>query len=605
MPAPQDVRKHLLIIKSQKGSLPAIEQFLGNREWKLHATTNLKEALTYLISQKPSFVMISMDHPNKKVRALPRILSQALPCFVMAYTESSSTLSFKNLIESGCQYRINPPATGPAVERTINKILKDQEVEKERKERERLNPSGEGSESGSDKTVISGGGAGSMRVSGGAGGSSLSVGGGDLSGDEDSSLAEIIRRMTAGEDAGDEASHLDGNDSEAPGFAGSSSASPMPGGQWVPMDPPPISAIGDPETSDDAGSLGGPFGSGAKQSRGEAPGFHQDPNTGEPGSFDQNRGPGAPGSLNARTAEAAALQADRPVPRYNEDDLDEAGPSEMDSSKAAALSFDPPSLRTDSGGRGQIPPSEAAGIKIQTTSARSVGFQRTESIMVRGTQAALDDTVEYSGVSEKLQDSSNVACLIVESARFSGYLVAALGKNRKIDETFVDTIRDRLLKFLRDNGESVAQEGTLNLKIKKVDFQEWALEYAEFLRKSVHNGEEIAMAFFPFAQAKTQVEKSASDEMGAIDVSQIEPEVELDFNLYVYLPTNKRYVLYTPRGSKFYTTQKDRLSQMGVSQVHVKRSEIEGVDKTRAQSYLNSKIDDFHNRNSKRKDKAA
>ena len=39
----------------------------------------------------------------------------------------------------------------------------------------------------------------------------------------------------------------------------------------------------------------------------------------------------------------------------------------------------------------------------------------------------------------------------------------------------------------------------MSLNIKKVDFEDWALEYADFLRKSVHDGEEIAMAFFPFA----------------------------------------------------------------------------------------------------------
>ncbi|HRO68354.1 MAG TPA: hypothetical protein PL182_12365, partial [Pseudobdellovibrionaceae bacterium] len=201
---------------------------------------------------------------------------------------------------------------------------------------------------------------------------------------------------------------------------------------------------------------------------------------------------------------------------------------------------------------------------------------------------------------QKIQDSSNVACLIVESPRFSGYLVAALGKNRKIDERFIETIRERLFKFLKDNGESVADEGTMNLRIKRVDFEDWAVECAEFLRKSVHNGEEIAMAFFPFSEAKTKVVDSASVEMGAVDVREISPDVTLEFNLYIYLPTNKKYVLYTPRGAKFYGSQKERLMEMGVSHVHVKRTEVQDVDKYRAQNYLNSKIDEFQSRKKER-----
>src|SRR5690606_11189777 len=100
------------------------------------SSSSIKEALTFLVQHKPSFVMVAVDHPNNKIRALPRVLAQAFPCCVIGFCESSSTASYKLLVESGIKYKVNPPATGPAVERAVNKFLKDQEAAREAAARE-------------------------------------------------------------------------------------------------------------------------------------------------------------------------------------------------------------------------------------------------------------------------------------------------------------------------------------------------------------------------------------------------------------------------------------------------------------------------------------
>lgn len=94
-----DVKKNLLIIKSHAQSLGPAESFLLNRDWNIKSTSDLKEALAYLVQNQPEFVMISIDHPNKKVRNLPKVLSQALPICVIAFAESSTSASIKKLSE--------------------------------------------------------------------------------------------------------------------------------------------------------------------------------------------------------------------------------------------------------------------------------------------------------------------------------------------------------------------------------------------------------------------------------------------------------------------------------------------------------------------------
>src|SRR5207253_11352355 len=137
------------------------------------------------------------------------------------------------------------------------------------------------------------------------------------------------------------------------------------------------------------------------------------------------------------------------------------------------------------------------------------------------------------------------------------------------DQAFVDSIKAKLFKFLKDNGENVKDGDAMDVKIKQVDFEPWALEYEECLRKSVHQGNEVAMAFFPRRPIKPILEDSHHKDMEKIQLSDLQGDRQVEFDLYVYLPTNNKYVLYTPKGGVFYNKQMDRLKNQGVTHMHV------------------------------------
>lgn len=67
----------------------------------------------------------------------------------------------------------------------------------------------------------------------------------------------------------------------------------------------------------------------------------------------------------------------------------------------------------------------------------------------------------------------------------------------------------------------------------------------------------------------------------------------LEFNLYMYMPVNQKYVLYTPKGSKLYQEQKSRLEQKGVKDLHMLRAEVQDLSRFKAQNHLNSIIDQY------------
>ncbi|MFN7728700.1 MAG: hypothetical protein ACK5P7_06060 [Bdellovibrio sp.] len=225
-----------------------------------------------------------------------------------------------------------------------------------------------------------------------------------------------------------------------------------------------------------------------------------------------------------------------------------------------------------------------------------------ESIMLKGTQAALEESVKVRDDIDdytEVEKSSHCACIIVESEKFSGYLVAALGKNRKVDQTLIEQIKKRLFSFLKSHGEIVKEEDSMNVKIEEVAFEDWALEQAEFLRKSIHDGDEIAMAFFPTKDTATKLEESASEKMLKMEISELKEDTAVEFDLYIYLPENNKYLLYTPQGKTLYGTQRNRLTDKGVTHMHLRKESANDVKKYRAQNYLNEKIEVFKGKNSR------
>jgi len=452
--------KTMLILKSHSGALATVETFLRNRGWQITSTANLKEALVQAVSRKPNYILISMDHPHKKARALPRVLAQAVPAAaVMVFAENQTSASYNVLNGCLCEYKVYPPITGPAIERCVNKYLKDQQT------RATLQMAGE-----------------SMKGEGASVNDMISIKGGLLPENENASrlLSQFL-----GEDLGN--------------------------------------ALLPPSSSSDS-----------------------------------------------NVVFARPLDEDEGLPM---------------GSREYRRTHSPPAWEPMKKEEALPPGKEALQARRETK----------DTLIARGTQKSLEESVNRRDgkIHVKIQDTTSAACILVESLRFSGYLVAVMGNNMKIDKIFIEAIKQRLFKFLKANGEDISDHQAMDLKIRPVDFEPWALECADFLRKSVHEGHEIAMAFFPRRPVKAILEDSSRKEMARIHLSELQGDRPVEFDLYVYLPNNDKYVLYTPKGGVFYNKQMDRLKKQGVTHMHIQKEAAQALSKYRAQNYLNDMVEDY------------
>ena len=587
----QEQKKSILIIKANTQSLIAAEGFLRNRDWKIKATANLKEALVYLVQEQPAFVMISVDHPNKKVQKLPKVLAAAFPCCVIAFAEESATASYKALSSSPSEYQIYPPITGPAIERIVNKYYKDQLAK----------PALTAAQRAAGET---GDGNGTISIKGSTGLNSAnaqSLLAQMLSNDNNDLVLGDVTTSATNPTAADGSQKTQTSSAAAAGSA--ESAEPVARG--------PKETAFEQMNADFQNNLSQNAKTAAyvpkeQKPASSAPGSAYKPPAAENNKANDPGGSGiAKGHLqkgsgfgNVNTAKedgnkAAAKSAHAKGPAAPEHKSEPGLSNHFNrTAKAKGANWQPDPDYAEK--ERQRPPSEKDDGPISTGEG--------DSLILRGTKTALEKSCIQlsSNHNQKIEVVSNMACLVIESTRFSGYLITAMGKNKVIDDAFLKKIQIRLTNFLKEHGEKMINGESMHINLKQVPFMPWAIEQAEFLRRSSHMGDEVAMAFFPRAEIRAKFGESADEEMAAVHLKEFEGDTTVDFNVYIYLPKNNRYVLYTPRGGTFYGRQKDRLSGQGISHLHVLKAEMQDLNKYRVENYLNDSIDDFKKRDRKK-----
>ena len=411
-----DVSRLILILKAKPTTAVGHETFLKNRDWQVFSTVQLEDALRVLLSYKPAFMLIPIDHPSKKIQALPKLISSQLPTTIIMYCEESTRSAEDKLMTSNLPNRIVPPMTGPAIERMINKILKAQQ----RTPAQLLKVNGDITpRTASEMTVVAG--------------------------EKTASSGEVVQK--------------------------------------------------------------------------------------------------GPSSLLKQLLQESteSVETDFPI---------EPGP---------------------------VP-------KRTRMSADHVFAKGTMFALERLTSGADQPIVHALG------QTSNVGCLTVEGSGYSGYLVCAMAADVPAEVRFIEQMHQRLLKFLKFEKHIVDLHSPAGLKLLPAAFTDWAPAAADFVHVTGHEGSEVAVAFFPSADTRVAIGTSSSAEMGSLKLDDLVEDVALEFDLYVHLPANQKYVLYTPKGALFYGSQKERLSEGGVKELFIKRTDLPELQKYRARNYLNSQI---------------
>ncbi len=424
-------KNKILILKAQPNSLKAVELFLRNRELNFFSTSEITQALTFLIQEKPQFFFVAADHPNRKIRSFLKIVSKAFDVSILGFTEFDNSSSIFALQELATKSVIYPPVSGPSIVRAITRIEKDIEKRLEEEKQEKA------------------------------------------------SRFEYISSQVS-EDSRQDSEH---------------------------------------------------------------------------------------------SAAFLALQE-----LLNEVNKDE----ELDESSDYIFI---PSAQVELGAK------EAFNDPLEGLALKDIAKICQETIQIHRHDSA--EKVEPVGM------TSQLACLVIDTGELRGYLLVAFGAGRSMDENFMESLRSGFIKHLqiqgtvhegRENFSHLNRLLPMQLKTKEVNFLDWAQSQAKFYLKTNHGENEVVAAFLPNDRIPYDFKKTNDGKMFQVEIDQIVSDQTLDFDLFVYLSANEKYVLYNKKGRTMSAEQKKRLLDRGVAHVHFLVEEMSNFYRYQAQDYVNSQI---------------
>ncbi|MFN8943689.1 MAG: hypothetical protein ACK5WZ_03600 [Pseudobdellovibrionaceae bacterium] len=557
----EPTQKKILILKKNSQSLISVEKYLAKRGWHVTATHEMKIAVLKAVEVKPDFIFISFDHHNEKVINLPKVLSQFLKATIVPFLERQSSFALHNIKQSGFAYSLFPPLTGPKFERLIHKINYDIDhiIENPVEKRSAF----QSQTTGNNEMVI--------KIKGSN--QSFSA--------TESNQLNFTELTTA----------LDSQDNNEISIKQINTAS----GRHFSQEELEVlvskeSMLNLSQCCPDITMAAGENKDQYRQrlieeiKRKNLLAQNQDA---ENTFFDEVYARATEmaeenSSQNEQVTFVFLQKALTELVSHCPDSLKKGNLENQESLNQRLLS----QLVQHTKNEGQNTAVIESELNFEPKSALEISsFKTIDSIRTPGSTAVQKEEKKKS--SYKVETAR---CYLIDSQHYYGYLVVTSERDYHNDKEFQQLVTTRLKEYLKDSGQEIDFSEVMNIRFQQVDFQDWSLDQADFLHQCISDGQEIAIAFFPGNQARLAMNAPNEKQMHAISIHEFMGGIPVEFNLYVYLKQNDRYLHYTKGGFILYQNQKERLEEKGILEMHVHSEELHELKKYRVQNYLNQLI---------------
>lgn len=180
-------------------------------------------------------------------------------------------------------------------------------------------------------------------------------------------------------------------------------------------------------------------------------------------------------------------------------------------------------------------------------------------------------------------------CLIVQSASWCGYLLVA-SQTEINNEDYKSLIQAWLQDQLVDLSE-ISNHDYFDVKLEianYADLKTWVEEQSDYLEFIEVDKNEIFVSFFTLDPKYLIVEINDQQEMMEVPLELIDVDRVIPFSLFIHLPENKKYLLYTLPHQSLMANQKQRLLDKSVNHLFTPIEFEAEFKQLKAEKYLNS-----------------
>ncbi|MBC7465295.1 MAG: hypothetical protein H7256_04830 [Bdellovibrio sp.] len=182
-------------------------------------------------------------------------------------------------------------------------------------------------------------------------------------------------------------------------------------------------------------------------------------------------------------------------------------------------------------------------------------------------------------------------CVIVQSASWCGYLLVSSQIEINNDD-YKSLIQAWLQDQLVDLAE-ISKYDYFEVKLDVGNYSElktWVQERSDYLEFIEIDKNEIFVSFFTLDPKYLMLELNEVHEMLEVPIDLIDVDRTIAFSLFIHLPENKKYLLYTLPLQSLTSSQKQRLLDKNVQTLFTPVEFEAELKKLKAEKFLNSSL---------------
>jgi hypothetical protein len=186
---------------------------------------------------------------------------------------------------------------------------------------------------------------------------------------------------------------------------------------------------------------------------------------------------------------------------------------------------------------------------------------------------------------DTLEKTENGFCIVVEHLSWSGYLIVA--SEDRIDPSSLEML---LTNWISENLESDPDTSTqlilncFNIKLYDIPFEKLSSDLADYTRSIMLNSRKTVLSFFAIAPKTLSLKLHELHDMFEVMTSEIPISMPLPFDINLYLPENRKFILYSKPNTVFAAAQLERIREKRVEKLYVNLEYENAIQKFRAEN---------------------
>lgn len=117
----------ILVIAESPEDFSLVFRDLGQNGIEVHVEKGLRSSLAYILEKKPQVVLVPVDHSDRRIAAIPKVLAKNLSLNIIVYANSKSPSTIRLLKSSGVKNIIYPPMSSYLIRRWIDSFANQSE----------------------------------------------------------------------------------------------------------------------------------------------------------------------------------------------------------------------------------------------------------------------------------------------------------------------------------------------------------------------------------------------------------------------------------------------------------------------------------------------